>query len=195
VSKGKIGLPSEAPKSKRNRWIQTEASSHEAWAKLILKHQSAAAFMHTLVARMDRNTNAVVASQGVLAKMMGVSIRSIKNWIRVLEEDKWIQVVKLGKGTANAYVVNSMVGWAQARDNLQYSQFSAQVIADIEDQNPEMLKGDLRKIPVLFDGDEQLPAGLGEPPPSQPLLEGTEPDLPAIREEQQELPLDESQND
>lgn len=176
----KVGLPSKPKENQRARWIQTEASAHEAWAKLILKHQSAAAFMHLLVSRMDRNTNAVVASHGVLSKLMGRSEKSIKNYIQILSDDKWLQVVSLGKGKTNAYVVNSMVAWSQNRDNLQYSQFTAQVIADAADQKVS-LDGDLRKIPVLFDGNEQqLPSGRGEEPPSQPLLEGFEPDLPAI---------------
>jgi len=149
--------------------------------------------MHMLVSRMDRNTNAVVASYNVLAKLLGCSPRSVKNYIDVLAKDKWIQVVSLGKGATNAYVVNSMVAWSQNRENLKYSTFSAQVIADTEDQDPTAITtGDLRKIPVLFSGDEQqLPSGeRGSEPPVQTLLEGTEPDLPTIdgsTDKQQEL--------
>lgn len=180
VKNSKVGIPSEPRKDKRTRFVQTDISAHEAWAKLIMKHSAAAAFMHLLVARMDRGTNAVVASQGVLAKMMGCTTRSIRNYIAVLEEDKWIQVVSLGKGSTNAYVVNSMVAWSKARDDLQYSQFSAQVIADIDDQKDKKLTGDLRKIPVIFDSEEQLPSGEHEEPPSQALFDGMEPELPSI---------------
>lgn len=180
VKNSKVGIPSEPRKDKRTRFVQTDISAHEAWAKLIMKHSAAAAFMHLLVARMDRGTNAVVASQGVLAKMMGCTTRSIRNYIAVLEEDKWIQVVSLGKGSTNAYVVNSMVAWSKARDDLQYSQFTAQVIADAEDQKDKSLTGDLRKIPVIFDSEEQLPSGDRGEPPSQALFEGMEPELPSI---------------
>lgn len=181
VTKGKVGLPSKPKNNQRARWVQTEASAHEAWARLILKHRSAAAFMHLLVSRMDRTTNAVVASHGVLAKLMGCTTRSVRNYINVLAEDKWIQVVSLGKGSTNAYVINSMVAWSQERENLKHSNFTAQVIADAEDQDGK-LDGDLRRIPVLFSGDEQqLPSGkANNEPPSQTLLEGFEPDLPAI---------------
>lgn len=188
MEKKKVGLPSKPATDKHSRWIQTEASAHEAWARLILKHKNAAAFMHLLVSRMDRNTNAVVASHAVLAKLLGCTTRSIRNYIAVLEGDRWIQVVSLGKGATNAYVVNSMVAWSQNRENLKYSTFSAQIIADADDQIQTAIStGDLRKIPVLFSGDEQqLPSGArGTEPPVQTLLDGTEPELPSIHPEQQ----------
>lgn len=182
MNKSKIGLPSKPKENRRNEWVQTDKSAHEAWARLILKHKNAAAFMHLLVSRMDRNTNAVVASHSVLAKMLECSARSIRNYISVLERDRWIQVVSLGKGSTNAYVVNSMVAWSQSRDNLKYSQFTAQVIAEAADQQGVALEGDLRKIPVLFAGDEQqLPSGESDTPPTQMLIHGAEPELPSIK--------------
>jgi hypothetical protein len=182
MSKGKLGLPSEPRKDTRGRWVQTEASAHEAWAKLILKHRSAAAFMHLLVSRMDRNTNAVVASQGVLAKIMGCHVRSIKNYIDVLVEDRWIQVVSLGKGSTNAYVINSMVAWSQDRENLKHSSFTAQVIADADDQK-QSLEGKIRKIPVLFSDEHQVIYDDGGDPPSQRSIHGLEPELPTRKDD------------
>jgi hypothetical protein len=176
-----LGTSAKSKKDARGRWLQTEASAHEAWAMLIMKHKNAAAFMHVLVSQMDRGSNAVVASHGVLANLMNCSVRSIKNYIAVLSADKWIQVLSMGKGSTNAYIVNSMVAWGQKRDNLRYSRFSAQVIVKSDDQNQTSLIGDLRKIPVLFEGNEQqLPAGQSGEPPSQKLLDGFEPDLPTI---------------
>ena len=179
-----IGVPSKPISDKRGRWVQTEISAHEAWARLIIKHRGAAAFMHMLVSRMDSNSNAVVASHAVLAKMQDCSTRTIKNYIDTLAKDRWIQVVSLGKGATNAYVVNSMVAWSQSRENLKHSKFTAQVIADFEDQREILNKTDLRKIPVLFSSEQQLPTGnRGSEPPAQTLLDGTEPDLPSIKNE------------
>jgi hypothetical protein len=36
----------------------------------------------------------------------------------------------------------------------------------------------LRRLPRLFPGERQLPTGPGEDPPSQPSIDGLEPDLP-----------------
>lgn len=161
-------------------WVQTERKAHEAWARLTMKKPRAAALMHHLVARMGHQ-NAIVVPQKVLAKLMGCSIDTVQRALRDLEAEKWVQIVKLnGPGTVSAYVVNDQIAWGQARDQLRLSVFSAAVVADAEDQDAATLEhSDLRRIPMLFPGETQLPAGPGEEPPSQPILEGFEPDLPA----------------
>lgn len=174
-----IGIPNA---HKPGQWVQTERKAHEAWAKLIAKRPRAAMLLHHLVANMGHQ-NAIVVSQKTLAKMMGTHERTVRRAIVDLVEDRWIAVVKIGSGKESAYVVNDRVAWGQPRDQLRLSAFSATVIADLEDQTPELLGSeDLRKIPTLYPGERQLPSGPGEHPPSQPPLTGLEPDLPALPE-------------
>ena len=47
--------------------------------------------------------------------------------------------------------------------------------------------GELRRIPSLYPGELQLPSGPGQEPPSQPNLDGMEPDLPHIDQETGEI--------
>jgi DNA-binding transcriptional regulator YhcF (GntR family) len=163
-------------------WVQTERAAHEAWGLLSLKSPRAAALLHTLVANMSAQ-NAVVTSQATLAKMLRCDPRTIRRAIEDLESDNWIQVVSMGgAGTVNAYVVNDQVAWGEKRDNMpRLSLFSARVIADIEDQSENTLaRSQLRKIPVIYPNERQLPTGPGAEPPSQPAIPGMEPDLPAL---------------
>ncbi len=183
-----IGQP--LSKVKGAGWVQTERKAHEAWSRLWIKRPTAAALMHLLVAQMQ-NQNAVVVSQKTLASMLGVTDRTIRTAISQLVEESWIQVVRLGKGKEAAYVVNDRVAWGQPRDQLRLSVFSATVVADAEDQDPETLAiSDLRKIPVIYPGERQLPTGDGEDPPSQPCLPDMEPDLPYIDKETGEVNTD-----
>ena len=70
------------------------------------------------------------------------------------------------------------------RDQLHLAAFTAAVIADATDQEAITLEHrDLRKIPMLYPGERQLPTGAGEDPPSQPAIEGMEPDLPSLQAE------------
>lgn len=159
--------------------MQTERAAHEAWAGLIGRKPKAAALLHHLVARMGRQ-NAVVVSQKVLATLVGCSVDTIQRSLQVLEAERWIQIVRIGKGKEAAYVINDRVAWGQPRDQLRLSSFSATVIADAADQEPIALGAEpLQRIPALFAGEQQLPHGAGLPPPSQPALGGMEPDLPA----------------
>ena len=177
----------------RNTWVQTDRKAHEAWAALIAKRPRAAQLMHHLVAMMGPQ-NAVVISQALLSKMMGVTDRTVRSAISDLVADRWISVVKVnGPGTVAAYVVNNQVAWGESRDSMHTAVFSASVVVSRDDQDPDLLgAGDLRRIPTLFLHDRQLPSGPGEDPPSQPALEGIEPDLPAIKSpdvDPRQLPL------
>jgi hypothetical protein len=177
----KLGTPA-APKY--GQWVQTERKAHEAWANLTMRKPRAGILLHHLVANMGHQ-NAVVISQKTLAGLMGVTDRTVRNAVSDLVAERWIQVIKLnGPGSVSAYVVNDRVAWGQPRGEMVLSVFSAAVVADRSDQDPSTLDTtDLRRIPVLYPGEQQLPAGPGEPPPSQPILDGLEPDLPFLQAE------------
>lgn len=159
-------------------WVQTDKRAHEAWARFTLQKPTASALLHYMCAYMV-DQNALVVSQAVLAKRLGVSTRTVATAIGDLAGAQWIQVVRLGKGKECAYVVNDRVAWDKPRDKLNLSLFSANVVADADDQD-ELEGPALKRIPVLFPGERQLPTGPGEAPPSQPSIEGLEPDLPSI---------------
>lgn len=173
-----IGTPAT---NKPGQWVQTERKAHEAWARLIARKPRAAMLLHHLVAQMGHQ-NAVVISQKTLAKLMGVTDRTVRSAVADLLAERWVQVVKMnGPGTVSAYVVNDKVAWGQPRDQLNLSVFSANVVADIDDQDTATLEhSELRRIPSLYPGERQLPSGAGEQPPSQPSLPGMELDLPAV---------------
>lgn len=143
---------------RRGAWVQTERRGHEAWATLAVRSPRAAALMHIFVSRMG-DRNAVVIPQKLLAKMLNSHERTVQRAIADLAHDKWIQVVRLnGPGTVCAYVVNDRVAWGQPRDELCLSTFSATVVADICEQTDTALEmGELRKIPMLYAGQRQLP--------------------------------------
>ncbi|CSS43496.1 Uncharacterised protein [Shigella sonnei] len=173
----KVGVPA---RNKPGHWVQTERKAHEAWARLIARKPRAAELLHHLVAQMGHQ-NAVVIPQAVLAKLMNRSVDTVQRAVKDLVAGGWIQVVRLGRGKEAAYVVNDRVAWGQPRDQLRLSVFSASVVADFDDQDEALLgHGDLRRIPTLYPGELQLPTGPGEEPPSQPALDGLEPDLPHI---------------
>ena len=174
----KLGT-SSAARARRSTWVQTERAAHEAWAALIARKPRAAMLLHHLVAQMGHQ-NAVVISQKTLAKLMGTHERTVRRAVSDLVADRWIAVVRLGAGKEAAYVVNDRVAWGQSRDDLRLSVFSARVVADYEDQDPALLGScDLRKIPTLYPGEQQLATGPGDDPPSQPALPSLEPDLPS----------------
>lgn len=114
-----------------------------------------------------------------MARILGVTDRTIRNAITTLEAGNWLQVIRIGAGRECAYILNDRVAWADKRDNLRLSRFSAEVIADADDQSEATLssKADLRRLPRM--GEMQIPGGDGLPPVSQPFFNGMEPELPS----------------
>lgn len=174
-----------ATEQRHRTWVQTERASHEAWGHLIASAPMAARLAHALVAHMG-DGNSVVASQGTLGELMSppgerpVHRNTVRKAIAKLVDERWIEVVQIGgKGGALAYVINDRVAWGQPRDRLRYSRFSAEVIvSESEQTEPLDDRPPLRQIPQLMRGEGQIPHGESGEPPSQGLLEGTEPDLP-----------------
>lgn len=166
-------------------WVQTDRKTHEAWAQLSVRSPKAGALLHLLAARVGDH-NAVVMSHKVMAKLLGCSVDTIKRALTELRAGNWLEVRQItSTGTANAYVLNDRVAWTQARDGLRYSLFSAAVVISEEEQPDRAELGDqapLRKLPRVFEGERQLAAGDGLPPPSEPSIPGLEPDLPMMRE-------------
>lgn len=174
----KDGLPIK--KTNTTMWVQTEREAHEAWSNLIAKSPTAARLMHLLVARIGDH-NAVVVSQPTLAKLLDCHVNTVSNAIKLLAADRWIEVRRVGgSGTTNAYVLNDRVAWVGPREGLRYSLFSASVVVASDEQPDAKELGSqqpLRHLPRT--GELQMPAGDGLPPPSQPFLDGMEPELPA----------------
>jgi hypothetical protein len=169
--------PPEIQRTSRGTFVQTDRSAHEAWAHLTAKKPSASAVLHLLTASVGHQ-NAIVTSQKTIAKILGITDRTVRAAIADLEAGNWLQVIKLGAGRECAYVLNDRVAWADKRDNLRLSRFSAEVLADAADQTEASLSEvPLRKLPRL--GEKQLPTGDGLPPVSQQFFSGMEPDLPA----------------
>lgn len=167
-------------------WVQTEREAHEGFSKLTLRKPTAAALLHRFIAQMG-DQNAVVISQALLAEQLGVSDRTVRAAIATLSAEKWIQVVRIGKGRECAYIVNDRVAWSGPREGLRRSLFRANIVVAEEDQEPLTLEETpLRRIPTIYPGERQLPSGEGLPPPSQPFLNGMEPDLPALQREEPE---------
>ncbi|GJH39035.1 helix-turn-helix domain-containing protein [Paraburkholderia hospita] len=130
---------------------------------------TARSLLTTLVKAMDRK-NAVVISQGLLAKRLNVSAPTVKRAVALLREQKWIGVKKVG--TANVYMVNSAVFWTSRAEG-KYATFSAQVVLDYDEQDEVTKAGGDEGLRFVerIDADEDVlvtGAGIGsDDPPEQ----------------------------
>ena len=132
---------------------------------------------HDLVIWMTETMDhrgALVASRKTMAHALGVSEVTIKRSIKKLVDERWIQRINLGPGTVGAYAVNARVAWAGPREKItKLAHFNAQVVAHLDDQEPEALLDEpLRQVPDII------------PPELASILEDESPedqlDLPGV---------------
>ena len=127
----------------------------QALKRLAIEHPIAMGCLMHFVENMSRS-NAYMASQQSIGKALGVTSRAVKTAVSVLQEARFVQVVKIG--TANAYIVNTKVAW-QGNRGARFAHFHADVVAyeneqpsgrDIDDDTP------LIQLPVLEEGERLL---------------------------------------
>ena len=166
-------LAAERSGKTNHGFVQVSRKDIDSLARLSLDAPKAHFVLWKIVSQMN-NQNALLVSQDTLKKLTGLSRPTLQRAVALLRERKWIQVTRVG--TTNVYHVNSGVFW-QSRAEGKFATFSAQVIADWEEQD-ELTKsgpsGQLEHMPVVHDGEDVIVTGteLGnEPPPEQAMLD------------------------
>jgi len=116
--------------------------------------------------------NAVMISFKAMEKIFNKSRRTIDRAIRVLKEEKWIQIVKVG--TANAYVLNPNILWSDKNDRRGLCEFNARIVTTLGEQEKDLRhalkkgkKIKLRHMPTVSE-EERIVLGDDDlPPPDQ----------------------------
>ncbi len=147
-----------------------------------LSRRSPSAFqVFMLLTERMNETNAVVISQSTLCQMLEYGRTAIHNAVRLLESERWLQIVKIG--TANGYIINSKVVWRE-HNGKRSASFYAEVVLSESDQGRPIEDWDdveLRHVPVLQTGEYPISSGDELPPPEQKeLLPLTRDELPHV---------------
>lgn len=121
--------------------------TYEAWLQLIEQDDRAAMLLHLVVTHLGEN-QAVIASDSVLAQLMGTSMSTIKRASNVLTEQSWLQKINLGgpRSGVAAYVPGSRIGWGAAEEDERYGLFNASVLISSKDQS-DLGTGELLQLP------------------------------------------------
>lgn len=156
---------------KNFHFLQLDKRNIKEVRSLIGRSPKAAQIL-TLMAEHMNNQNALVISMQTLIELTGWSRPTVSSAIKLLREERWLQVLKLG--TANAYILNNAVFWQASRDK-KLACFSAQIVASSSEQEDSVEKMEglkLKHFPFAEikeankTGAKVLISG-SEPPPDQ----------------------------
>ena len=150
-------------------WLQLEKKVGQELQKLAVKHPAAMGTLMYLANNMGRN-NALAVSQAVIAAKVGITVKSVNRSIKLLDEHRFIEVVKVGN--LCVYRVNTRVAW-QGHRGERFAYFTADVIAFEKEQPTELddNKEPLKQVPVLQDGERVLLGNERIEPPDQQEME------------------------
>lgn len=164
-----ITLPKKDGRGNSQGWLQADKKAHQAMWQLGLKHPMALAVLHFLTSRMDRGTNGVVMSAQALAQTMGIAQRTVQNSIKILDDARFIQILKSGK--SNVYVINHQVAWQGSR-GMRHASFGAEILlTEVEQLTPvdtliQEAKA-LHSVPILDFGERVFVGNDQIDPPDQ----------------------------
>lgn len=155
-------------------FVQVSRAELRAIADLGAKSALALDLLMVLAQSMDKQ-NAVMISFKAMEQILGKSRPTLDRAVRLLREDKWIQVVKVG--TANAYILNSAVFWTDRGDKRHMASFGAQIVTTLEEQDKDLRANPnvkLKRVPTLVSKEDRIVLGTDKlPPPDQQDLDLT----------------------
>lgn len=138
----------EALAKKNYNFLQVEIKTLKEFRRLADQSPKALKLLFTLAEKMNRQ-NGIMASNATLSQIAGMSIPTVTRAIKLLKDERWIQVIRIG--TANAYVINSTVFWKSTGDQ-KHASFHAQIIATSTEQTDPVESWDgvtLKHFPFL----------------------------------------------
>lgn len=145
-------------------WLQFEKKGLKELQKLAIKSPAAMGTLMYLVNHMSRS-NALVVSQGAIAKELGISLKSVGNSVKLLVSHNFIETIRVGNTVV--YVVNARVAW-QGKRGERFAHFGADVVA-IEEEQLEGIdnRPALKTVPKLHAGERLLVGNEPMDPPDQ----------------------------
>ena len=125
--------------------LNIEGKHDEILRNLIRKYPPAMEMFIFLMKHMDKR-NALVCSYRVLMEALDYSESTIKRAIRVLKEEKFVQIKK--SGTTNVFLLNADLLWKSWGKNHQYAEFEAKLLIAKSEQEKDV-KVTKKNYPVV----------------------------------------------
>jgi hypothetical protein len=92
---------------------------------LMANHNFASSLLFFIIEHMD-NKNALACSYSIFEDYFGKSKMTIYRGIKVLEENGFLSVLKMG--TSNVYLVNEDLAWTNSNDKKKFAKYDGKIL-------------------------------------------------------------------
>lgn len=149
-------------------WLQMDKKSTKRLRELTMAAPTATSVLLYCMERMSR-TNSLLVSQKVMGDALGVSDRTIRTSLAVLEDKNFIERTQVGASTV--ITVNTRVAW-QGKRGARYAHFCTDIVAgEKEQRKPIDGRPDLANVPILNNDERLLITNNEIDPPDQGEIE------------------------
>lgn len=149
-------------------WLQIDKKSTKRLRELTMAAPTATSVLLYCMERMSR-TNSLLVSQKVMGDALGVSDRTIRTALAVLEDKNFIERTQVGVSTV--ITVNTRVAW-QGKRGARYAHFCADIVAGEKEQKKKIDdRPPLEQIPMTHDDERILVTNNEIDPPDQGEIE------------------------
>ena len=138
----------DSKKSPYRQWLQVnnDKTAYQAEDNLIRKSATAYRVLRFLASHMDER-NALICSYKVLEESLGLKRASLSNAVKLLKDEKYIDVKK--SGTSNIYLINKSLYWKSWGKNYKYAEFDAKILVSQSEQEEKVVDTQKHKTAVI----------------------------------------------
>jgi len=142
----------EKSKKQKNKFVQiTDPHGLIAMRAVYAKSKVAGDLFQFMMQYMDRS-NCLICSMNLLAEGIGKSRVTVARAIKLLEQNKYILIAKVG--TTNAYHLNSSICWKAWANGKPYAKLSGTVLLSLSEQEKEVQEK-VKKQLMLFNNEDE----------------------------------------
>ena len=133
---------------KNHNFVQLRKEVMPDMQQLVRANPIGAEVLLFLLGKMDKMSNAMVASYTLLQEQLGYSRPAIAKALKGLQADQWIEIQR--SGNMSIYCVNSNVAWQAANNQRHYARFTATVLLSSSEQKQDVTKPGkpLKRVPA-----------------------------------------------
>jgi len=133
-------------KKKNINFIQIYRDNMPELRWLMNTHTFASNLLFFILEHMD-NKNALACSYSVFEDYFGKSRTTIYRGIKTLEENGFLDVLKMG--TSNLYVVNENLAWTDANDKKKFAKYDGKILVSKKENKDYEYKTQFEKFKAL----------------------------------------------
>ncbi|OCW71072.1 replication protein [Limosilactobacillus reuteri] len=113
---------------------------------LMTNHSFASSLLFFILEHMD-NRNALACSYSVFEDYFGKSRMTIYRAVKVLEENGFIDVLKMG--TSNVYIVNADLAWTDKNNNKKFAKYDGKILVSKKENKDYEYRNQFDRFKVL----------------------------------------------